>query len=161
MGLPSNRPGRGNQPDRVQSPIHCYGRRPNLGGVRQVGQRPNGPAAVRRGPGAAGICVAAGFGAKALTFRAPDLMLWHTGTMTLAPAAIGPAGLGTYKKGLAAFSVGWLNMISRPRRAPSSPQLASTTCRPARCPKGSSPPSRPCLRHRRNCHYNPRSCAAG
>jgi Cd2+/Zn2+-exporting ATPase len=49
-------------------------------------------------------------GAEALTFVAPDLLPWRVATMALALAAIALAGLGTYKKGLAALRGGRLNI---------------------------------------------------
>ena len=49
-------------------------------------------------------------GAEALAFFAPDLLPWRIATMALALAAIGLAGLTTYKKGLAALRAGRLNI---------------------------------------------------
>ncbi|MBN8507039.1 MAG: heavy metal translocating P-type ATPase [Burkholderiales bacterium] len=49
-------------------------------------------------------------GAEALAFFAPDLLPWRIATMALALAAIALAGLGTYKKGLAALRAGRLNI---------------------------------------------------
>ena len=49
-------------------------------------------------------------GAEALAFFAPDLLPWRIATMALALAAIGLAGLSTYKKGLAALRAGRLNI---------------------------------------------------
>jgi Cd2+/Zn2+-exporting ATPase len=49
-------------------------------------------------------------GAEALAFFAPDLLPWRVATMALALAAIALAGLGTYKKGLAALRAGRLNI---------------------------------------------------
>jgi len=49
-------------------------------------------------------------GAEALAFFAPDLLPWRIATMALALAAIGLAGLATYKKGLAALRAGRLNI---------------------------------------------------
>ena len=51
-------------------------------------------------------------GAEALAFFAPDLLPWRIATMALALAAIGLAGLDTYKKGLAALRAGRLNINS-------------------------------------------------
>ncbi|MBN8489901.1 MAG: heavy metal translocating P-type ATPase [Burkholderiales bacterium] len=49
-------------------------------------------------------------GAEALAFFAPDLLPWRAATMALAFTAIALAGLGTYKKGLAALRAGRLNI---------------------------------------------------
>ena len=49
-------------------------------------------------------------GAEALAFFAPDLLPWRIATMALALAAIGLAGLSTYKKGFAALRAGRLNI---------------------------------------------------
>ncbi|PND39685.1 heavy metal translocating P-type ATPase [Paucibacter aquatile] len=52
----------------------------------------------------------AALGAEALAFFAPDTLPWQIASMALALAAIGLAGLETYKKGLAALRVGRLNI---------------------------------------------------
>ncbi|MCZ8076386.1 MAG: heavy metal translocating P-type ATPase [Paucibacter sp.] len=52
----------------------------------------------------------AALGAEALAFFAPDTLPFQIASMALALAAIGLAGLETYKKGLAALRVGRLNI---------------------------------------------------
>jgi Cd2+/Zn2+-exporting ATPase len=49
-------------------------------------------------------------GAEALSFFAPDLLAWKIAGMAVAAAAIGLAGLDTYKKGMAALLRGRLNI---------------------------------------------------